>query len=332
MRHDLERDEMTERSSENSASILSGEKRRKKAPHALHLAKTPDRLLAALEAVGIDLIGLVFEFVKPNADPGIIVTGSIANGIATEASDLDIIVLLPALTAMKKRQAQIGDVAVNYMPHEDGIRTEITMIVRGIDININFIADARACESGVEADGDPRRAAANMEDHYQMRFLGRLGNSWVLRNESLVKRWRVFYETDKFRINRIGTEFTAATKNLEDMRASIGKGPGCVGILGISIVSKAMQSLLAYGGFSFVSGKWLRKANEMIADPGNPSATLLAEGRRLLFPGLFATESEEEAYFREVQMFCRAVRAHMSQDEIVSIMLDEIVETFDVML
>lgn len=323
---------MNEITAEGNTASATGENRRKKAPHALHLAKTPDRLLAALEAVGIDLIGLVFEFVKPNADPGIIVTGSIANGIATEASDLDVIVLLPALTAMKKRQARIGDVPVNYMPHEDGIRTEVTMIVRGIDININFIANAHACEEGVESDGDRRRAAVNMEDHYQMRFLGRLGNSWTLRNEALVARWKAYYETEKFRINRIGTEFTAATKNLEDMRASIGKGPGCVGILGVSIVSKAMQSLLAYGGFSFVSGKWLRKANEMIADPRNPSATLLAEGRRLLFPGLFSTESAEEAYFREVQAFCRAVRSHMSQDEIVSIMLDEIVETFDVML
>jgi hypothetical protein len=324
--------ETTKNIDEIASSAGSGEARRRKSPHALHLAKTPERLLAALEAAGIDLVGLVFEFVKPNADPGIIVTGSIANGIATEASDLDVIVLLPALTAMKKRQSRIGDTPVNYMPHEDGIRTEVTMIVGGIDININFIANPQACEEGVEIDGDPRRAAANMEDHYQMRFLGRLGNSWAIRNEALVKRWRAYYETDKFRINRIGTEFTAASKNLEDMRASVGKGPGCVGILGVSIVSKAMQALLAYNGFCFVSGKWLRKANEMIADPANPSSPLLAEGRRLLFPGLFSTESEEEGYFREVQAFCRAVRDRMSEDEIISIMLDEVVETFDVML
>lgn len=323
---------MTNVHAENEAAQPSGDARRRKVPHALHLAKTPEQLLAALDAAGIDLLGLVFEFVKPNADPGVVVTGSIANGIASEASDLDVIVLLPALSAMKKRQARIGEIAVNYMPHEDGVRTEVTMIVRGIDININFIANPQACEEGVEADGDPRRAAANMEDHYQMRFLGRLGNSWTLRNEALVRRWRAFYETEKFRVNRIATEFTAAAKNLEDMRASVGKGPGCVGILGVSIVSKAMQALLAYNGFCFVSGKWLRKANQMIADPDNPSAELLAEGRRLLFPGLFASELEEEAYFREVQGFCRGVRRRMSEDEIISIVLDDVVETFDVML
>lgn len=324
--------EMTNDRIENDGAAISGEARRRKAPHALHHAKTPTQLLAALAAVGIDLVDLVFEFVKPSADPGIIVTGSIANGIATEASDLDVIVLLPALTAMKRRQARIGEIPVNYMPHEDGVRTEVTMIVHGIDLNINFIANAQACEEGVEAAGDPRRAEANMEDHYQMRFLGRLGNSWAIRNEALVDRWRAFYETGKFRINRIGTEFTAASKNLEDMHAAVGKGPGCVGILGVSIVSKAMQALLAYHGFCFVSGKWLRKANEMIADPAHPSAALLAEGRGLLFPGLFAAEHEEEAYFGKVQAFCRDVRGRMSEDEIISIMLDEVVETFDVML
>lgn len=323
---------MTNESGEKDDLGKSGDARRRKTPHVLHLVKTPEQLLATLEASGIDLLRLVFEFVKPNADPGVVVTGSIANGIATEASDLDLIVLLPALSAMKKRHATIGEVAVNYMPHEDGVRTEVTMIVRGIDINVNFIANARACEEGVEIEGDPRRAAVNMEDHYQMRFLGRLGNSWTLRNEALVQRWRAFYEIDKFRVNRIATEFTAAAKNLEDMHASVGKGPGCVGILGVSIVSKAMQALLAYNGFCFVSGKWLRKANQMIADPGNASALLLAEGRRLLFPGLFATEREEEAYFREVQGFCRAARERISEDEIISIMLDEVVETFDVML
>lgn len=323
---------MNEDRIDNDGRMRGGGARRRKMPHALHLAETAEQLLASLQAQGIDLLGLVSEFVKPNADPGVIVTGSIANGIATEASDLDVIVLLPALSAMKKRQACIGDVPVNYMPHEDGVRVEVTMIVGGIDINMNFISNAEACLDDLEAGMGPLRAGVNMEDHYQMRFLGRLGNSWPIRNEALVARWRAYYDTDKFRINRIGTEFTAASKNLEDMHASVGKGAGCAGILGVSIVSKAMQALLAYNGFCFVSGKWLRKVNEMIADPANPSAPLFEEGRHLLFPGLFVTETDEMAYFRQVQHFCRKVRECMSEEEIIRMMLDDVVTTFDVML
>src|SRR6185312_11886743 len=134
---------------------------------------------------------------------------------------------------------------------------EVTMFIRGIDLNINFIANEVASNFCADREGRVERSSASMEDHYHMRFLGRLGNCWVIHNADLVKRWKSYFEVDKFRFNRIATEFTAAAKNLEDMHASIGRGPGCVGILGISIVSKAMQALLAYSGFSFVSGEWL---------------------------------------------------------------------------
>lgn len=306
--------------------------RRKKIVHDLYRARNPDELLAALEARGIDLIGLVFEFVKPHADPGIVVTGSVANGIATEVSDLDVLVLLPSLTALKQRRSRIGDSKVHYMPHESESRVEVTTIVHGIDINLQLIANAAAAAC-TDGDGEPAlRASVDLEDHNQMRFLGRLGNCWTIRNAEIVDRWQRYYEVEKFRINRIGREFTAAAKNLEDMHASIGKGPGCAGILGVKIVSRAMQALLAFHGFSFVSGKWLRKVNEMIEDPDNSSSDLFEAGRRLAFPGLFETEAEEAGYFAEVQQYCRSVRSQMSKEDIVSIMLDGVVERFDVML
>src|SRR5262245_47866707 len=73
--------------------------RLKKKPHALHRCNNAGELIAALRTREIDLVSLVYEFIKPSAEIGMLAAGSISFGVATEYSDLDLMVLLPSADA-----------------------------------------------------------------------------------------------------------------------------------------------------------------------------------------------------------------------------------------
>jgi predicted nucleotidyltransferase len=328
---------MTEKMLVNTSEININDlaitkKRRRKQPHELYLCNSKESLIEALSKKDIDLNKLIFEFVKPKADPAIVVTGSIANGIATEVSDLDVIILLNSFSDLKAKRISILGNAVNYMPYSDDNKMEITMFISHIEVNLYFFSNEKIKRFFCADDPLSQVETVNAEDHFQMRFLGRLQNCWIIRNQTVVDQWKQYFQIDKFRISRITTEFTAATKNLEDLKASIGVGTGCVAMLGSSIISKALRALLAYKGFCFISGKWLRKVNQYIDQEGLPEGELFFKGRALVLPGMHETIDEEIKYFNEVYSYCLSVKAILESEQDIKSIMDTIIYDLDIMV
>jgi hypothetical protein len=315
---------------ENTSLVTK--KRRKKLPHKLYLCDRLEDLQVELNELDIDLQRLVFEFVKPKSDPAIVITGSLANGIGTQVSDLDVVVLLPSLSSVRNNVDQILGNKVYYLPHSNKSRMEVSLFLNGVEIDIFFMANQEVTDYFDSKSPKAQLGEMSPEDDYQMVFMGRLQNSWVLRNKQLVDQWKEFYQIDKYRVNRIVSIFTRATKNLEDMHVSIGLGVGCVGILGASITGNGLKSLLAFNGFCFISSKWMRKVNYYIHHSEPNMSKLMEHGRELMFPGLLESVEDETEYFKTVYEFIKDVQSKLSNEELIRHILENVEYELDLML
>jgi hypothetical protein len=309
--------------------------RLRKRPHDLHRCSSVDALVEALRSRGIDLISLVHEFVKPSLPIGILVTGSIADGVATEVSDLDLMVLLPGADAFKaKRKREIAGNVVNYLPADspDSNTTIIALFLSGIEIDLVFVADpAVDLAAGFGSAGNDV-ALEEEEPFYRDPFLNRLATGWVVHGQDVVNRWRAYHHTDKLRVKWIATEFTAVAKTLEDMEAGIGLGRGHISVLGTCAVVHTLSALLAYSQFYCTSPNWMLKINQLLktADPVMREA--LTEGVDLAFPALLEAADEEKAYFGRVYEYCGKVKNILAREEGMGDVLASISYDLDLIL
>lgn len=316
--------------SESATAVAPMRPRLRKRPHELHLCTTPEELSRALRASGIDPLAIVAEFVRPSTELGILAAGSIPWGVATELSDLDIWVLLPGSHVFRSRQPrEIAGAAVKYMPNEKPNRTGVTLFLSGIEIDFLFYTNdvpPQAEAGGLKASqaGDVHAADPS--------FVTRLATGWTLHGPEIVDRWKSYYDTDSMRLKWIASEFTAATKDLEDLEVGIGRDRGHVPAIGSYVANSLLRALLAYNGCYTTSVKSMLRIGRLIetADPEMRDA--LIEGRALAFPALLHGPDEERAYFDRVYAYCGAVRTILSREEGMADILDSVIHDLDIIL
>lgn len=291
--------------------------RLRKRPHELHRCTTPQELLAALRASDIDPLAIVYEFAKPSTELGIVATGSIPWGVATELSDLDLWILLPGSDVFKSRQPrEVGGASVKVLPIDKPNRTGITLFLAGIEVDFLFFTKS--------AQGDVHGSDPS--------FVNRLATGWTLHGDDVVRRWRADYGTDKLRFKWMAAEFTAAAKDLEDLEIGIGRAPGHVPAIGSYIAQALLRALLAYSHCYTTSVKSMLLVDRLVqtADPEMRAA--LIEARTLAFPSLLATPEQERAYFDRVYALCAAVRGILSREEGLGDILDSVIYDLDMIL
>ena len=323
---------MTDSLLEAVPAAEAGERtRHKKRPHNLHLCNGPDDLARELRAKEIDPLSLVYEFVKPSFDVGLLCAGSIASGIATELSDLDLWVLLPSAEAFKsKRPREVAGSAVNYLPMDKPNRAEVSFYPAGIEVDISFVINPAVDRYAASA---VRESALEKDAHVSdTTFVSRLATGWVLHGPAAVQRWRGYYETDKLRIKWMTDDFTLAAKNLEDMEAGIGRAKGHVPAIGVYCVTKMLRALLAFHGCYTTSVKWMLRLDRLIGSIHPEMREVLVRGRELAFPTLLESPAEERAYFERVYEYCGIVRNILSREEGVGDILTSVIHDLDLIL
>ena len=304
-----------------------------KRPHTLHECSTPDELVEALRALGIDLGALVYEFVKPSIPVGILVAGSIADGVATEVSDLDVIALLPGAGAFKARRTrEVAGNPVSYLPTRTASTREISLFLEGIEIDVVFVLNDRVDDGSAPATVEDDLTLSLEEEDPLVRdpFLNRLASGWVVHGEDVVSRWRTYYGTERLRIKWIATDFIGAVKLLEDMEAGIGRAPGHVSALGAHAVTYLMSSLLAYHHFYVTSANWMLRVNQLLGRVDQEMAEALRAGAELAFPTLLESPQEERAYFERVVAYSRRVRELLGREELAAEVIAAAIHDLDI--
>lgn len=301
--------------------------RLKKRPHNLHRCSNIEELATELGRRDIDPVSLVREFVKPSCATGILVAGSIAQGIATEVSDLDLLVLMPTRDAFKERRREVAGSVVKYLPSDSPDRAQVSLFVGGIEIDIIFIVNpavGREADDGASRTVDPHRSKDV--------FLNRLATGWILDGHDVVHRWRSHYETSGLRIKWMAADFTAAARNLEDMEAGIGRAAGHVSALGAGVVNSLLRALLAYNGCYCTSLKWMLRIGQLIEAADPETRELFLEGRELAFPGLLSGIEEEREYFRRVYGYCAKIRNVLCREEVMADVLASVSHDLDLIV
>jgi len=304
--------------------------RNKKKPHNLHQSTNLTTFKQLLAEQNIDLMSLVYEFIKPNAKIGVMVVGSIADKMATEISDLDLLVLVSDKMVFKKQKREISGAVVNYLATPEKNRVSICVFINGIEMNFDFMIQDTTNGTEVDRQND----VDVVDSKAKSKLLCRLSGHWVLHGQETVEQWRKYYQVDKFKLKLVTVGFTTAAKNLEDMESGIGLEKAHVGILGTYIVNHLLRVMLAFvGEYSCnYSSKWMRKVGQVINESKTSNIDTFKKGRALMFPALHQNEFEEKQYFEEVYAFCQHVRGVLSEDEGLKEAFNTIVYDLDIIL
>ena len=105
-----------------------------KLPHSLHGLDGPDAFVAALAAAGVDLDEVLATCVKSGADAGVLLGGSLAEGVGNSSSDVDLIILLESARELGSDSEGLAIRA--------GRSAELLLYRNGIEINLEIYVRA----------------------------------------------------------------------------------------------------------------------------------------------------------------------------------------------
>jgi hypothetical protein len=305
--------------------------RRKKRPHDLHLATGPDDLVARLAERGVDLVSLVYEFVRSTAPAGIVIGGSISDRIATPVSDIDVLILLSRARDLKPRlKSEVDGVPVAHLPTRTPGTRAVSLFPAGIEIDLVFRWDGPGEGGDAAPEGVPGPELDEIDPLVRDPFVNRLASGWVIHGEEVVERWRRYFRADTLRVRWMTTDFIAAVKLLEDVEEGIGRAPGHVSALGAHLVPYLLSALLAYHHFYLGSANWMLKIDSLVGEVDPEMRQALEAGARLAFPTLLASPEREREYFERLVRYSREVKRLLSREPHVGEILDASMHQLDV--
>ena len=288
---------------------------KRKHPHSLHLAETPEEFLLGFEAVAdISIRDLTSETVEAGGILSVTLAGSIPLGIGSPTSDVDLLVLVTEATVFRGklpntryRQLFGGHAAAKEFSLA---LYERVLLVNGIEVNIQYV-DAtkfdRACQTLTSGGSYISFAGPDII------ILSRMKVGWCVWDcGSTCLREGPFYRSNALEIHSAIRYMTFAIQDIDDALSALRDNLALSTHLSRMAVEKAFQAYIASKGIAFAGAKWLRllKTPRMFPDDSDHSMLhdLFAEGTRLLFPGAFSSIEIGEKHIQDVTSFIRELR------------------------
>lgn len=279
-----------------------------KRAHSLHAARSLSELNPMLEAHGISLDHLLDERQVDPVRTGTLVVGSIAEGLGTPHSDVDLLVLV-----------EHGADVLNH----DSVRLhtmrsrESLTYTGGVEINIEVV------QRPVLADalGAFLDVAPLLYDHrelvsipilgpVELQLLHRVRTGWVARGAAVVDRWRDEFLVELLSIYLSVAHFVMANELLEDARALVDATDGSFSLAARAVAQEELLCLLAYAGCTNQQPKWVARLGERLLRQAWP--VVLDRLLDLSFlPRKLDREQREEALLALVQL-SQSVRATLA--------------------
>jgi hypothetical protein len=280
-----------------------------KRPHRLHGSLGAGAFLQALACEGVDLDEVLSTCLRPDADAGVLLGGSLAEGLGNEAADVDLLVLLDSREGLRSEGEGLSlrsGRALEWLVYRSGIEINLEVFVRSDVERLmeSFVSIAPALYDPTELEWIP------MLQPFDLRFLHRLRTGWCLRGARLTNRWR-----DEFLVDLLPTyltvlNFVTFNEHLEDAVSMLKDHPQSGVYVARKCVEWALQSCLAHAGFTSQNNKWLLRWCDQVADA--EVAAFMASGRELLLDGSAMAEPTE--YLRKVEDLGRRLLTDLERD------------------
>lgn len=263
-----------------------------KEPHELHVARSGAELERLLERDhGIAVDALLGTHGLGGGSHGVLVVGSIAEGMGTPSSDVDLLVLVdgelpPARVEATTVQAKWTRELLLY---EAGVEINVEVVTRHAmaDALRAFIDVAPLLYEGQSVSTMP--IVGLVERH----LLHRLRSGWIVGGAAVVERWR-----DEFLVALLPPylallRFVSFNEMLEDASAQLASSDGSFSIMARESAGEALFSLLAIEGTTNQQSKWVARLATDGVGPVHPEA--FEELMRILFlPRELASEERQE--------------------------------------
>ncbi len=280
-----------------------------KLPHRLHGLDGPDAFVAALAATGVDLEEVLATCIEPGADAGVLLGGSLAEGVGNASSDVDLIILLESERELRtdcEGLAIRAGRSAERLLYRNGIEINLEIYIRDDveDLMSAFVSIAPALYNPSEVEQIP------MLQPFDTRFLHRLRNGWPLRGLNRIEMWRDEFMVDLLATYLVVFYFIAFCDLLEDANAMAEDLPEAGVFVGRRSAEHAMLSLLAKSGFTSPNTKWLLHWSGLAR--GQVPASLLDTGRSLLLD--FVDPTDVRRYLHKVAAFGRDVLEVLRQE------------------
>jgi hypothetical protein len=286
----------------------------KKKTHKLHECRISEEFLREFNLNGINLPSIIKKYVKADANPGIQLIGSLADGLGNGASDLDINVLLD-----RKDQFIFNDDSINLNYNN---RKEVLIYVNGIEINLifyfydrlntligSFINIAPALYNPKDIKSFPILS----EDDLQ--FLHQLKNGISLENPEVIETWK-----DECMVELLPTylavyNFLIAREILEDAFHEIGSTEGSSCYMAKIVLEHAISSVMGRNGFTNQNKKWLMHYLNRLEDSN--SRELVSKGINLLFSPMLKSLADETQHIKKIQQLIDDIQGLLQKDIVI---------------
>lgn len=274
----------------------------------LHQARDAQGFLAAFEqATGRSVRAFLADFAAPGGTVAVALGGSIPLGIATEASDVDLLVLLESKEALLEpppgapRAAFAGTFAT---PEELAVGTAVIR-QPGVEIDVQFLLAPRLAQ--LMAMSKTSRIALTFQ---QRQLVARLRKGWLLDPGSWPASARDLHD-ESFDLHCAVQSMTTSFRSLADARAAAQDHWRLALAMGRHSVEKAFEAYFASRGYSSLGLKWLRFLDRRWEDitgegAGQMPPALATRGQDLLLPA--GAPEAVPGYLAEVERFTREVR------------------------
>ncbi len=282
---------------------------RKKGSHRLHESISAQDFLCRLEReAGSPSLWHPTRFVAADRLEGLVLGGSIPLGIASPASDVDLIAVVRELNDLPATFSR-QEALLFAGRREDS--AHVILLCNHVEIDISFVAMPR-----ISAIYQAVCCGGAMPPTSDVRLLSRLKRGWILSASLAFAHFLDTLRDDRtVEVRCSVTNFIFALQTLEDAVAALPDNLPLSLHLGRLCVEWAMQAYFASLGELHVGDKWLRLARRGVGRCDSaPDSTLPGQAERLLFPELNLKDEWVVRYLDEVRMFTSRVRSCVEQD------------------
>lgn len=222
----------------------------------LYKAKNVDEVRLKLNEYNIDIDQIIKDSLNEGVEYGTFICGSLTDGNATYASDLDIMILLDDENQIKDEKTSINLMVENTK--------ETLHYVNGIEINITF-KTWKSMHSTINDFISIAPALYNPHDiesfpvigKNKLQFLHNLKNAWILSGDNIVNRWKDECMVDILPIYLSVHHFLISLELFEDAKSVVGTAKGGAMFISKMCIEHLMLSILSKEGFTNQNRKWI---------------------------------------------------------------------------
>jgi hypothetical protein len=286
-----------------------------RAPHSLHECTTAETFALRFEAsTGRSVRQVIDQFVAANEPQAVFLAGSLPLGMASQSSDIDLIVLVNSKAALidKRGEVKNTDQRLVFSNESDFLRaSEFLTVLNGILVDTVVVVTP-----SIKRIYGRLRSKGPELNETEIATLSRLSTGWMLwQTDAYLERNCLTLTDPVLDVYCCTRYFVSALHHVKKGRRAVDFADIPLALhLGRSAVETAYLAYFASEGLSYLGAKWLAQIGYARGAAERVSRhPLLKEGIPLLFPGFPVTVSETERYFQDVGEFVTSMRKLIEQ-------------------